>query len=210
MKGTLLPILGLFLLGGCATPGKQDLSAFQAHPPRSIAVVPPMNESAEITAPGIFVPSLATSLAERGYYVFPVPLTDTLLRDQGLGMADQVQKLPPRRFYELFGADAVLFVTIREWSTTPPPAPIVKVHAQYRLIDTRTGTPLWQGSRKLVRDGSNPGGGLIGAVISPTTTPESDYRSLAREANATAFLPPLGIPAGPYHPDFGWDRASFQ
>lgn len=71
------------LLTGCFVPPKPDLAAFRAHPPRSIVVVPVANDTPEITAPAVFAPSLTIPLAERGYYVFPIYLTEILLRDLG-------------------------------------------------------------------------------------------------------------------------------
>jgi hypothetical protein len=39
---------------------------------------------------------------------------------------------------------------------------------------------------------------------------EIDYRPLALAANANAFGPlGTGLPAGPYHPDFGKDKAQY-
>lgn len=111
MAGSLLA-----LLAGCAMK-KQDLSAFYSHPPRSIVVVPVVNESTEVTAPTVFMTTITTPLAEHGYYVFPVYLTGLLFQDIGLPEAGLIHQLPPQRFFELFGADAVLFITIKDWST---------------------------------------------------------------------------------------------
>jgi hypothetical protein len=73
-----------------------------------------VNESPEVTAPGVFITTVTVPLAERGYYVFPVYLTEVLLRDLGLPEAGLVHQLPSQRFFEHFSADAVLFVTIKD------------------------------------------------------------------------------------------------
>jgi hypothetical protein len=40
---------------------------------------------------------------------------------------------------------------------------------------------------------------------------EIDYRPLAQQANAQAFvMPGAGLPAGPYHPDFGKDKDRYS
>lgn len=85
--------LGL-LLAGCAAMGKRDLSVFYAHRPRSIVVVPAINESTELTAPSVFMTTITAPLAERGYYVFPVYLTGLLLQDIGLPEAGLIHQLP--------------------------------------------------------------------------------------------------------------------
>lgn len=200
------------LMSGCVTPRKPDLSAFRANPPRSIVVVPVMNESPEITASAVFTPSLTMPLAERGYYIFPIYLTEMLLRDMGLSEAGHIHQLPAERFNELFGADAVLFVTIKQWSTTYIVlSSTVVVQAHYVLKDTRTGTVLWERMQRVAQDSGNGGGGILGAVVAAAIhSMITDYKPLARKANNMAFLPPYGLPAGPYHSEFGKDQALFE
>ena len=199
----------LSLLAGCASVGKRDLSTFYAHEPRSIIVVPVVNESPEVTAPGVFVTTITVPLAERGYYVFPVYLTELLLRDLGLPEAGLVHQLPSQRFFDLFGADAVLFITIKDWSTKYLIlASSVVVEMEYLLKDTRTGTVLWQSKQQVARNsgGSNPIAMVVSAALNALFT---DYLPLARQANVQVFRPPDGLPAGPYHPDHRKDRDRF-
>ena len=199
----------LSLLAGCASVGKRDLSTFYAHEPRSIIVVPVVNESPEVTAPAVFVTTITVPLAERGYYVFPVYLTELLLRDLGLPEAGLVHQLPSQRFFDLFGADAVLFVTIKDWSTKYLVlASSVVVEMEYVLKDTRTGTVLWQSKQQVARSsgGSNP---IVMAVSAALNALFTDYLPLARQANIQVFRPPDGLPAGRYHPDHGKDRDRF-
>jgi hypothetical protein len=79
----LIFIVFLAALTGCA-PKHQNLDAFYTHQPRSIAVVPVVNESTEVTANNVFAATISKPLSERGYYVFPVLITDLILRDFGL------------------------------------------------------------------------------------------------------------------------------
>jgi hypothetical protein len=199
----------LSLLAGCASVGKRDLSTFYAHEPRSIIVVPVVNESPEVTAPAVFVTTITVPLAERGYYVFPVYLTELLLRDLGLPEAGLVHQLPSQRFFDLFGADAVLFITIKDWSTKYLVlVSSVVVEMEYLLKDTRTGMVLWQSKQQVARNsgGSNPIAMAVSAALNALFT---DYLPLARQANIQVFRPPDGLPAGRYHPDHGKDRDRF-
>jgi hypothetical protein len=89
------------------------------------------------------------------------------------------------------------------------------VTVSFVLKDTRTGAVLWEGTQSAIR-GSGSGGGLIGMAIAAAVTYslnemiETDYRPLALQANAQAFFTPgTGLPAGPYHPDFGRDKSQF-
>ena len=195
------------LLSSCAT--KRDLSAFYAHQPRSILVVPAENESTEVTAPAVFITTITVPLAERGYYVFPVYLTEMILRDLGLPEAGLVRQLPSQRFFEVFGADAVLFVTIKDWSTKYIVLnSSVVVDIEYVLKDTRTDMVLWSSRQQVVH--SSGGGSLIQmAVQAAIHGLFTDYLPLARQANNQAFVPPKGIPAGPYHPMYKKDQDRF-
>jgi hypothetical protein len=206
------PLIALIALTGCAA--KRDYGAYLAHEPRSILVVPALNETTAIDAEPVYMTTVSRPLAERGFYVFPVYLTELLLRDLGLPEAGLVQQLPLERFRDQFGADAVLFITINDWSTkyiVVQSSTVVTV--SFVLKDTRTGTVLWETTQSAARNSGDGGGGLGGALANAAVTyavsqmVEVDYRPLAFQANAQAFtLPGVGLPAGPYHPDFGKNK----
>lgn len=203
----LLPILLTALLTGCAT--HNNLDSFYAHRPKSIVVVPVLNDSPEVSAPSVFITTITRPLAEKGYYIFPVYLTDMVLRDFGLTEAGHIHELPASRFYELFGADAVLFITIKDWSTKYLVlVSTVTVEMEYVLKDTKTGQILWQHTQPYVKnsDVGNPIVMLVSAALNALFT---DYLPLARQANFMAFQPPKGIPSGNYHPDYDKDRERF-
>ena len=201
-------ILLTSLLGACAVQ-KNSLDAFYAHRPRSIVVVPVLNNSPEITAASVFITTISRPLAERGYYIFPVYLTDLILRDFGLTEAGHIHQLPTNRFYELFGADAVLLVTIKDWSTKYLVlASSVDVQMEYVLKDTKTGIELWR-NEQYYQHGSGGGDLITMAVSAAVNALLTDYLPLAREANKQAFLPPRGLPAGPYNPDYQLDQSKF-
>ena len=216
MKKTFLGlIVAMFFVSGCSTTmQKKDYSAFYAHSPRSIVVVPALNNTTEINAPSVFASTITAPLAERGYYVFPVYLTDILLKDIGLSEAGHIHQLPPSRFLDLFGADAVLFVTIEDWSTKYIIiSSSVVVHMKYELKDTRTGLSLWQGEQQAVHSSGGGGGGIAGLIVmaidAAVTAMVVDYMPLARQANQMVFLPSKGLPAGPYNPEYKTDQTKF-
>jgi hypothetical protein len=47
------------------------------------------------------------------------------------------------------------------------------------------------------------------AVSAAITAMLADYLPLARQANNQAFVPPRGLPAGPYNVDYGRDQDKF-
>ena len=76
-------LLMLVLLAGCATPKSYDYTTFRHHPPRSILVLPPLNESPEVEATYSVLSTMTNPLAESGYYVVPVTLVDETFKRAG-------------------------------------------------------------------------------------------------------------------------------
>jgi hypothetical protein len=54
------------------------------HPPRSILMLPPLNESTAVEATWGYLSTVTQPLAERGFYVFPVAVIDQFLKENGL------------------------------------------------------------------------------------------------------------------------------
>lgn len=59
-------------------------------------------------------------LAE-GFYVFPVNTTKTVLEQEGFYEGEQIHQQPPEALARMFGADAVLYVTIKRWDAAAWP-----------------------------------------------------------------------------------------
>ena len=71
------------LMAGCAVPTKNvDYAAFKASKPRSIVVLPPLNESPDVGATYGMLSQVTVPLAEAGYYVLPVALVDETFRQK--------------------------------------------------------------------------------------------------------------------------------
>jgi hypothetical protein len=213
LRKFLAAALALLACGGCAPirHNGEDLSLFRAHAPRSIVVVPAVNESTEVTAPTVFLSTVTRPLAERGYYVFPVYLTDLLLRDIGLTEAGLIHQMAPQRFLDLFNADAVMLITIKDWSTkylVVQSSVVVDIH--YVLKDTRTGLTLWEHRQPVVHSSGGGNNIIAMAVAAAVNALVTDYRPLAQQANNLAFQPPGGLPAGPYNPLYERDLARFR
>lgn len=209
MKRMLILVTAVLavLLTGCAAnaPVKQDLSAFQAAKPRSILVVPAANKSVDVDAPAYLLTTLTVPLAEKGFYVFPIHTAKTVLEQEGLYEGEQIHNQPPAQLAQMFGADAVLYVTINQWdakyvvlSTT------VTVDFDYRLV-SKDGTELWKANKRMQYSPQNqntghPLGNLIAAAITAAVErAKPNYMPLAQMANNDVFVyGPTAIPNGPY------------
>lgn len=201
------------LLPGCLVPQQDiDYTAFRESKPRSILVIPPLNNSPDMRATYSFLSTVTMPLAEAGYYVFPVALVDQTFRENGLQNPGEMHQAPLDKLREIFGADATLYITVTQYG------PIyqllgseVRVTAKAKLVDNRTGQLLWQGAAtgSDSEGGNNSGGGLLGAllvaVVKQVVSNIGDQgRPVARRTSGRLFgVRPNGLLYGPRSPEYG-------
>lgn len=206
MKAILWTFILVALTGCIAQPVKQDMSAFHAAAPRSILVVPTVNKSLDVDAPNYVLATLPVPIAEKGYYVFPVNTTKYVLEQEGFYEGERIHQQPTPDLAKLFGADAVLYVSINRWDaqyaliTTT-----VTVEFDYRLV-SKDGTEIWKESKRMQyqpqnnNSGGSPLAAVVAAVVSAAITRVApNYMPLAQQANRQVFV--LGanaLPDGPY------------
>jgi len=216
------PVSKMFLLGSvlmlaaCAgAPQRYDYAHFRTEAPRSILVVPVTNKSVDVNAPDYFLATIATPLAERGYYVFPVNMVKSVLSDDGLSDADLVHAGEPRRLGELFGADAVMYISIERWDARYAVlSTAVTVELTYTIKSAHTGQEIWSNHQHVVYQPQANGGGLAGllanAIVAAIEKASPNYIPLAHQANNGAiYLKGTGLPAGPYDGLFGKDASDY-
>ena len=205
MTRLLYSIALLALLSGCIAPPK-NYDKFNAASPRSILIVPVVNNSVEVTAPDYFLSTISIPLAEQGYYVFPVNLVKRMLEDDGLSDASLVHGASVEKLSNLFGADAVLYVIINQWDAKYMVfSTQVTVALAYVIKDGKTGEILWEHQQSMVYVPQNNSSGnplvdlIVMAVNAAATKAAPNYIPLANQANAATFTyPGAGIPPGPY------------
>ena len=210
---TLPVCLVVSVVTGCATaPSDYNYSVFREADPHSILVVPPINNAVEVDAQAFYLATISRPVGERGYYVFPIGMVKGLLEEEGLADANLVHEGDPRILAEMFGADAVLYVTIQQWDAKYIVfATSVTVQIDYVLRDGRTGEELWSTSNtKVYSSNSGWGGGIAGliadAIVAAVEKASPRYVPLARQANYDATTKAhQGVPAGKYHPKYGKD-----
>ncbi|SDU08658.1 DUF799 domain-containing protein [Halopseudomonas salegens] len=163
----LLALGASMLLSGCATPNAYDYSAFQASKPRSILVLPPVNNSLDPKAGYSLLTQVSYPLAESGYYVFPVAVVQQMFHDNGLHTAEDIHNLPLNRLNDVFAADAVLYITIKQYGTSYMViSSDTRVTAEASLVDSRSGQLLWKGQATASSTEQNGNsGGLIGMLV---------------------------------------------
>jgi hypothetical protein len=212
MKGRFLKMalcgasLGL-VLAGCATK-PYDYTNYRAHPPRSILVLPPLNESTAVEGTYSYLSTVTMPIAEMGYYVFPVAVVDRFFKENGLPTPGEMHQAPLSKIREIFGADAVLYVTLKQYGTKYQViSSVTAVTAHAKLVDSRTETLLWEGFAS-AQDSSGGSGNIIGdlvaAVITQAVNKSTDHaHQVSRAANARFAVKDHGLLYGPYHPKYG-------
>ncbi len=203
-------LLILLSLSACVKPA--DYGLYRSKLPRSLLVIPPLNNSIEANASYVYLSTLTRPLAEIGYYVFPVSVVEMFMKDNGLPTPYEMNSVSLRKIKEIFNADAVLYFEIEDWgqkyqilsSNT-----VVNVRA--KMVDVSSGETLWQGKAEAVEGSSSRDNDLVGMLVAAAVkqileSSSSRVWAVAREANQNMINNESnGLLFGPYHPEFGSD-----
>jgi len=178
-------------------------ASYIEHSPRSILVLPPLNESTQIEASYRCLSTVTQPLAELGYYVFPVAVIDQYLKANGMPTAGEMHQISLGKVVEIIGADAVLYLNVQHYD-----AQLVTIGA--RLVDTRSAALLWEGSARAeyhpstLFESKSPhnawdflGELLLDMLVDDLTGNSQD---LCSQVSVQLFSPgKRGMPYGPYH-----------
>ncbi len=210
-RRTAWALAGAVLLGAaCASAEPYDYTLFREHWPRSLLVLPPLDNTLEVDAAYAYLSTVTRPLAEQGYYVFPAAVVDRMLRDNGLPTPAEMHGVSLARIDEVFGADAVLYITLQDWGTAYAVLDSsTVVSAEARLVDVKTGQEIWRGAHSASYSSSAGGGDLASmlanAIAHQISSSISDpSRDIASDCNTTLFCNShSGLLPGPYHEDYG-------
>jgi hypothetical protein len=204
------------LLAACATkPVPYDYTAFRASQPSSILVLPPLNKSVDIRASYSVMASATRPLAESGYYVFPVAVVDQTFKENGLDNPADMHQTPLPKLREIFGNDAVMYITVEQYGTKYMLVDSVTlVEASGKLVDARTGALLWQGkaSASDAEGRNNNSGGLVGLLVTALVRQIAGSvgdpgHGLSHTSNARLLrAQPNGLLYGPRSPHYQKDQ----
>lgn len=214
---TLRPFIlaaAALLAGACATPQPYDYTAFKEARPKSLLVLPPLNNSPDVNASYSFLSHVTLPLAESGYYVLPVTLVDEMFRENGVTDPGLMHEVPAAKLKEIFGADAALYIKIGHYGTSYSVINSEsRVSAEASLVDLASGGVLWQGSATASSaEGRSSSGGLVGmlvqAIVSQIVETITDRSHPVAGVTSMRLLSagrPGGLLFGPRSPRFGTD-----
>lgn len=201
------------LASGCASTPQYDYAAFKASKPKSIVIMPPVNQSPDVTATAAVWAQTVKPLAEAGYYVLPITLVDEQLKQNGVTTPEDARQIPLEKLHGVFGADAALYIDVERYGTSFRIfRSVTEVHVAGSLVDLRTGAQLWKGYGVATTAGQeqNMPGGVLGmvavAVVKQVVNSVSDagfkYAGLAQD-NLLAVPKFHGVLPGPRSPYYG-------
>lgn len=99
--------LALALLAGCTTVAPYDYTAFKESKPRSIVVLPPVNDTPDVNASAGVLSQVTYPLAESGYYVLPVAPTFETFKQNGLTSGTEAQATSIQKLHDILERIAV-------------------------------------------------------------------------------------------------------
>jgi hypothetical protein len=196
-------LLMTVLFTGCVEP--YDYTNFHAHPPRSVLVLPPINESTDVRGTYGYLSTVTRPIAEMGYYIYPVAVVDQYMKANGLPTAGEMQGVSLNKIGEVFGADAVLYITLKQYgSKYQVITSTTSVTAEGKLVDVRTGLTLWEGTASIQQSSSsgNAIADLVVAAVDQVVNSASDHaHDICSQVNVQLFtIKDRGFLDGPYFP----------
>ena len=141
----------VILAVGCAGgPQHSLIPDYKSRTPRSVAVLPVLNETVSLKAPEVFRPILFNKVSMKGYETPALSFVDGRLLEKEIREAGQINTLTPEEMGRLLGVDALLYTTVTEFNTTYLLAyASMTVGARFELKDAKTGEKLWESEHRV-------------------------------------------------------------
>lgn len=174
--------------------------------PVTILVMPPINNTTNVEAKDLLYTSISRPLAEAGYYVISPLLAMDILKAESAYDAEMFIDKPLTLFRDYFGADAVVFSQIDDWTKRGFG---IDTKIRYIIKSATSGEILFDRSCDLYLDLQQNSGGssalsqLIDLAVSAISTAATDHIVAARKANYFIFR---DIPRGKYDPQYLQDK----
>ena len=174
--------------------------------PVTILVMPPINNTSNVEAKDLLYTSISRPLAEAGYYVISPLLAMDVLKAESAYDAEMFIDKPLTIFRDFFGANAVVFSQIDDWTKRGFG---IDTKIRYIIKSATSGEILFDRSCDLFLDLQQNSGGnsalspLVDIAVSAISTAATDHIVAARKANYFIFR---DIPRGKYNPQYMQDR----
>lgn len=210
MKRLIPTILLIVVVSSCGLTNQvtreSQYAAMYNDMPITLLVMPPINNTSNVEAKDLLYTSISRPLAEAGYYVISPLLAMDVLKAESAYDAEMFIDKPLTMFRDYFGADAVVFSQIDDWTKRGFG---IDTKIRYIIKSATSGEVLFDRSCDLYLDlqqnsGNNSALGLlIDLAASAIATATTDHIVAARKANYYIFR---DIPRGKYSPQYLQDK----
>lgn len=210
MKSLFRLLLLVALVSSCGTMSQftreSQYSKMYENMPGTILVMPPINNTTHVEAKDLLYTSISRPLAEAGYYVISPLLAMDVLKAESAYDSELFIDQPLTMFNNYFGADAVVFSVIDDWTKRGFG---IDTKIRYIIKSALTNEIIFERSCDLhldlsVDSGTNSAlGALLELAASAIVTAATDHIVAARKANYYIFS---DIPRGKYSPDYLQDK----
>ncbi len=182
----LFPLFIVLMIAVSCTPAKPV-----EHHPRKIVILPVFNETNDMNAENVAYPMVYRAFFDRGYNVVsPTVMFELFNEEKGFHEAGMVNAMTPEQIAEYTNADAVMYVTITDWSTKfYGVVSTVTVTMEFKLIDPKTNMPIFETTETAQSDSGADFslGGVVNAIAHAAV---QEYGPIAQQCiyNAAAKL----------------------
>lgn len=189
------------IIGSQVTRGVQYEKMY-AEKPLTFLVMPPINNSNNVEAKDLLYTSISKPLNEAGYYVLPPLVMMDILQAESAYDAELFFDSNLTTFNKYFGADAVIFSIIDNWTKSGFG---IRTKIRYVIKSAYTNEILFDKicDLYLSLQVQSRAGGIFDLAASAISTAVTDHIVAARKANKYIFQ---DVPRGKYSPDYMKDK----
>lgn len=187
-RSTAVFIATLFLLiQGCG--GLMQMPTNPSNPIRTVAILPMVNETIDVDAPGKIRGLFADRLGKYHYQIQPIEKTNEILNGQfGISLGKQLELTTVQQLGEKLGVDGVFYGYLINFDQiTTGVYNQNKVQMGWKLVSTKTGQIMW-GQGAAVKSSS----GLAGSLGAIEQFSQQAVAKLPTAPNPVEEMPGLG------------------
>ena len=182
---------------GCA-PKFFLIKDYQQHRPLSVLVLPPVNQTPQEGVEDVVYPIFVRAIGEKGYYVYSPEYVQEIFHRNKLQEAGRIHALPYTKFYDVFGPDAILYITVEKWA-----AKYYLVGNQIdtqifaRMIDAKTGAELFNMRYEFAYDPAAAQSSIAGKLVMAIASKFAEKSYLEPAARCNIGTISKQLPKGP-------------
>lgn len=189
-------LVAILLFSGC-TPAHFLIKDYDTQKPLSVLMLPPVNQTPQEGVENVVYPLFVRALGEKGYYVYSPEYVQEIFHRNKLQEAGRIHALPYKKFYDVFGPDAILYVTVEKWAAKYYLiGNMIDTQIYAQLIDAKTGVELFNMRYQFAYDPAAAQSFLAGKLIVAMASKFAEKTYLEPAARANIGVISKQLPQG--------------